>query len=234
MKMKANPCLFRFLLFPAFVLAFALLSCGKKWKETTTGTFSFSINTNATSSGNVKFVGGRIRLAEVHFQGTRKKGDDVEFTNAPSSIVDFTNGTVNPPIVYDIPQGTYDNMKVDIRLESQDLANPSIFLEGIFVNGPNDSTPVYFSYIPSQIYSLQARSSSGGNEIVLVEDVPASFDIFFDPAYWFDAIPPGQFVSASHQNVNGVPSIVIDANSNGNLYQQVLDRIAESTRITVH
>jgi hypothetical protein len=155
----------------------------------------------------------------------------VNFTSTNTTSLDFSNGTVNPPVTFDIPQGTYTNIQMEFRADPADTASASIRLVGQFVHGPNDTIPVYFEFDPSQVFTVQAETADGNHEITLVKDQPVTVQVTFDPVYWFDLVTYGQLQAANHVNVNNVPSIVIDAINNSGIYQSVAGRIRESTKV---
>lgn len=184
------------------------------------------------SWGNVSFTGGSFRLTSVEFSGARKRGDAVYFQNNTISNIDLTNGVANPQVAFDLPQGTYTNIDMVFRTDPVDAQSPSFSLIGKFVNWSNDTVPVYFDFGSSQVFSVRAQNSSGGNEITIVEGSPVNVTVTFDPVYWFDPLTYWQFQNATYVPVNSVPSIVIDeANYNTNLYQSIYGRIGESTKV---
>lgn len=207
-------------------------SCGKKWKETTTADFVFSINKNETP-GHLHFYSGNMRLSNIQFTGIRKRGGDVIFTNNTGTFLDFSSGSSNPSVSYQIPQGTYSSISMQFQCIAADSSNPSIFLVGKFVQNPNDTVPVYFQFDADQVFNTVAQSSSGSGEITLTEDHPVSVQVTFDPSYWFASIPPGQLIAATHVPVNSQSAIVISSLINADIYQSVESRIAESTRVVI-
>lgn len=212
-----------------FLLFFStfLLSCGK-WKKTTTVDFQFEIN-KISNISFLNFQGGHIHLQEISFEGGRKQGKDVAFHHSAEGIkADFTSGGTYPPIVLDIPQGTYNSIEVEVDNKEGVTGEPSILINGTYINGMG-STPFRFEFNSSETFEVEAEADNGGKEIVLIEDMPAIAKVVFDPNYWFSTVTQSMLDNATLTNIMGTPTIVISTSSNEDIYDIVVDRIDDAT-----
>lgn len=206
-----------------------LNSCGKKWKQTTNVDFQFHI-TQSGSTELLHFTSGSMTIREIDFSGDRKKGGGVNFSNSitSGSVLDFSNGTSSPSIHYDIPQGTYNKIDITIKAFDEDPL-PSIVLNGYYVNEDSDTTAIIYEFHSGENFYVPGKTTSGSNQIVLVEDRPATCQVTFDPNYWFDTVTENLLDDAEVSNVSGIPTILINESHNAVIYNLISSRIAEAT-----
>lgn len=217
-----------------FMLSFYAMvffvSCGKKWKETTSVDFKFNI-TQSESSENLHFTSGNMIIREISFSGERKKGGSVNFTNSITNgaILNLDNGTSIPAIRYDIPQGTYSKINLTIKAFDED-PSPSLSLYGYYVEDNSDSVPFIYEFHSGVNFNVTGKTSNGSSEIVLIEGRPATCVITFAPNYWFDTVTDNLLNDAEESYVDGDSTILINENSNPVIYNLISSRIAEATK----
>lgn len=232
--MMNNKFLYKFLThnyIPLIVIIFSLFmtqSCGKKWKKTTVCSFQFDI-TKGYGSNNLQFNTGYMILRKIKFTGDRKQGDDVDFSNDIYVQTDFATGNISAPVKYDIPQGTYKTIDLEVEVHDEGSV-PSIQLNGTYINSVPDTIPVLFQFFSGETFKMQGTTQSGSNEIILIEGTPATTQITFNPVYWFGTVTKSMLDSATLTNISSVPTIVISNNDNQNIFNFVSDRIDESNK----
>ncbi|TNE70821.1 MAG: hypothetical protein EP333_09835 [Bacteroidetes bacterium] len=206
---------------------FFLFSCNK-WKQPTDTRFYCDINRAATLDDQLTFTGGQIILSSFVFEGERKKGDDVFFEQQ------FNNGLVVPfdlnntvqELNFDIPQGVYVRIELVISTTAD---NESITVYGNYQYTSGDYVPFVFVFTDSEEFEVEAENEDGG-DILLDKDQLSRAKIIIDPSYWFSPVPKSFFEGATLTNINGINTILIDKNSNEDIYDIVLDRLKDNTK----
>jgi hypothetical protein len=236
----------RFLTLYLFVLVTMLVSCGKKWKQTTDVDIDFKVLSSYSTL--LTITSCKVQLSEIDFSGDRKQGGNVSFTDTnpnPAEFI-FNTGGATAGIHYDIPQGDYKYMNLHIAAVSKN-STPGISISGIVTEEdshidtisilppiyylePAQTIPMIFEFNGPLAFDLNATTTSGNSEILLNEGTPATCEIIFDPYYWFETITKKQFKKASRDTINGVATIVINESENRNLYDSVVTRISQTTK----
>jgi hypothetical protein len=207
-------------------------SCGKKWKKPTDVAYLFQMNSNVSSS-YVRINSGTIVLEELDFDGTRKQGEneisfDKKFENGQT--ITFTSSPSNSGISFDIPQGTYTEIR--IRLKIKDFnSNNSLTLSGYYINTVNDTLPVLFDFAKSETIEIKAASANGSPEIVLMEDKPSGATVVLHPHYWFSTVTQNMLENADTTIINGIPSILVNENDNEDIYDLIIGRIRDGSEV---
>lgn len=197
-------------------------SCQRKWKKTAPVEFIPEL-TLQNSAPDIDLQSGIIRIDKFEFEGKRQQGNDVYFSNEASGLtaLDISSTSFLNALRYDIPQGTYDEIRCRIRFKSADSNLPSVHLEGNYVNSSSQSFPVVFEaydQVPIEI-------NLTGTEVVFVEETDATGRIQFNINEWFAALTSNQLDNADLTNVNSVQTILIDEQNNSDLYDIIFNRI---------
>lgn len=207
---------------------FIIVSCGKNWKKTTVSSFQFDM-TKGYGSNNLQFNAGYMIIRKIKFTGDRKQGDDVDFSSDIYAQTDFATGNISAPVQYDIPQGTYKTIDLEIEIYDENSV-PSIQLNGNYINSVPDTIPVLFQFFSGETFKMQGKTQSGSSEIVLIEGTSSTAQITYDPVYWFSTVTKNMLDNATLTNISGVPTIVISNDENENIFDYVSDRIDESNK----
>lgn len=217
---------------PILFLCLLLLgSCQRKWKKTTSTTFSFDLNKGQVGPPQFGITSGHILLEQFSFEGERKQGSDVDFQREQHKgyRIDVMTGNVIPGLTFDIPQGTYTHIKTGLRFHNEgSVYDHMIEVWGQYTDASNDVTPVLFLFDQDLNIDLTAKPS----EIVLVEDVAKYATIKLDIAGWFGTLTTNQFENATLSSVNGQPTIVISQSLNQVLYESVVNRMGQLESLT--
>ncbi len=155
-------------------------------------------------------------MQEVKFKA-ESDNDSLETKFKANGLVtiDYATGQTTPDLGYvEIPAGTYEKVKVKLKLLDDDDNNPSIVLNGTYTDPNGDTTPVRFEY------------SDGGEFEVKQENVTFTDNQSFmalvtiDPSIWFSSVTDSMMINATRDS-SGV--IVISKNQNQNIYDAVND-----------
>ena len=127
-------------------------------------------------------------MRNISFDGERIQGDDVYFEDEfdAGALVSLSGTTAISQLLYEVPQGTYSSIRIDFDAESS--ASQNITVLGSYVNSSSVELPVIIELDMLEFSDGLARSVAGITEIELVEDIPATATILFDPAFWFETI----------------------------------------------
>lgn len=218
------------ILLMAILLALPISSCRKnKWKKPTDVKTIMDINRLSSSSGNLRFTGGYIRLASFSIQGQREQGDDIYFNQEWSNgaVINFDNSAFQSQLDYDIPQGSYTLFELDFET-FDDNGDISILVEGIYTNQSGADIPLRFEFLDAETFEVFAESNDGGPAIILDKDVVSTLAIELDPVYWFQLVSISMLENADLTNISGVPTIVISDSENSDIFDIIADRVDES------
>jgi len=218
-----------------FILC-GLFSCGKKWKETTQASFVFEINDD--SNGYIQFDEGYIILHNFDFSGNREQGKkEVDFernfgnqTNLAKVSLTGTSNT-SYPIEFDIPQGTYTSIDIQIEISMQQGNEQAVLLTGIYTKDNGSDIPLQFEFNQGISFTIKAQNQNGSGDIVLVEDKPAEATVILDPIYWFGTVSKNMLENASLKNIQGTPTLVVSHTHNSNIYDMVVGRIGSGNKV---
>lgn len=144
---------FAYCILSVLMISFLLSSCKNEFKETAPIQVSLKL-TNPIISNSISISGGTARIGSFGITGERKQGDDVSFLNSFSSetTADLSSGTINPLINFDLFQGTYTRLDVNLGIK-QTGANGSIELLGEYNDGgeEGENKKFVFRYEPEMI-----------------------------------------------------------------------------------
>jgi len=221
------------LIYLGFVLVglLVIVSCNKsEWKEPTEVTFTVDINKDQTMNGNLSFTGGQVVLREIIFDGNRIQGEDVYFEKEYEGGLNVSlSSSANSQLVYEIPQGTYTNIRIDFEAEKSD--NDLITVEGNYINSSSNQLPVIVELPIIEFYDKVAKNSNGDTEIDLVAGQPSKATIKLDPVFWFENISVNQLDNAQTTMVDGIESILINGSVNEDLLDLINERVGKGVEI---
>lgn len=212
------------------LISFSLIGCKKnKLKKPTDVTFMIDINRNISQQGHLIFNEGNITIYDFIIEGTRKEGEPVSFTKTFSQGLDITFDPKAPitELVYDIPQGDYTELVVTFSTRYSS-SGKSIIVKGTYTNTSGTDFPVIYEFNDDDEISIISEDDEGEATIVLDKDISESSLIRFDPVYWFATVSNNLFDNADLVNVSGVPTILVNSNTNEDIYDLVVDRMEET------
>jgi hypothetical protein len=174
---------------------------------------------------------GSLVLDAIEFDGKREEGKDVFFiSNFKESLVaDLSSQTTNFKVDFDIPQGVYN--RIDINLYLSDLQETSFIIEGVIKIGVIQEIPVRFEYdFPDKI-NVRASANQPGQNIVLRKDKSSLATVLIDIGFLFRFINPGVIANADIVEIEGIDVILINKEYNIELFNQIATQISNSFSI---
>ncbi len=186
---------------PLFLCALFLVACQKdKLKKPTRIGIEFRVDDHGpTMSGNGSRPGppislnlqdGRVKVQKLRIIGDRKEGDDVDFEREKDISVpigDLTTGTKDR---FDLPQGSYQDLKVRMTLGDPD--DNTVICEGERVQhltgGQTDATPFRLVLKEQMVVECPVKTASSSERIQLQKDQDRKIRIFLRPGKWFHGV----------------------------------------------
>jgi hypothetical protein len=189
------------------------------------------INKEAAMNGNLSFFEGQIVLREIAFDGERTQADDVYFDVGfdEGLKVLFSSSEVNNQLVFDIPQGTYSAIRIDLYAEKS--AGELIKIIGKYKSTSGIEYPIILELNQIEFYDKMAKNKQGDVEVDLVAGNPTKAIIKLDPIFWMGNLSTNQLDAAQTTLVDGVESILINSETNEGLFDIIDDRVGMGTEI---
>lgn len=218
---------FAYCLLSVLMISFLLSSCKNEFKETASVDVSLKL-TNPIISNSILISGGTARIGSFGITGERKQGDDVTFLNSFSSetTANLSSGAINPLINFDLFQGTYTRLDVNLGIKSNG-ANGSIELLGEYNDGGEDgeNKKFVFRYEPEMILNWNLAISEEIN-IVADQNIEVVFEM--DANYLFSGIPESLWNNCSYEEINAEEIISITSQKNTAIYSILIGRLNSS------
>ena len=142
----------------------------------------------------------------------------------------FSRKESNPGIKFDVPQGTYSNVVISLSTNTDKDGN-SLKITGSYPHSPTKNYPVQFIFSENDLMAMMATNASGGNSISLVEDNPAVVTVVMNPDFWFSSVSRSMMEKAHFEIVGGVPTILISADENKNIYSLIVSHLKEGNAV---
>lgn len=208
------------------VFSLFLFSCNKDLKKTTKVKFIPAIE--PSSIAYLNFSSGNLRMVSFAVDGDREKGKDVSFEKefSEGNKGYFSGNFWDNPLEYDIPQGSYREIEIDLEVES-DGTNPSLILKGTYITASGTEVPLQIEFPSSASFSAVSELEDGRMEISLIEGIPAEAEIQVMPSYWFEPVPRSLLDNA----VDGSNTIIISPSSNEDIYDYIESRIDDKIKV---
>jgi hypothetical protein len=211
---------------------FMLDSCGKsEWKEPTEVSFFIDINRTEIMDGRLSFTGGQVMLRETSFDGYRIQADDVYFEREFENgiVVPFSSSNSLSALMFDIPQGTYSSIRIDLSAERSDTETN--YVEGDFTLNSGGQIPIFIEVDEIEFYDVLAQALSGDNEINLIAGNPSSAVIILNTVHWMSSISVNMLDNAETTMIDGVESILINSDTNSDVYELIAEKIETNNQV---
>jgi hypothetical protein len=241
------------------ILLLFISGCTKKDELTLPVTINLKVGT-IPNAGYCFFTKGRIGVQKIQFEGKRESGGDIFFETDPSNIfptLEFIeqNETITS---FEIPQGIYKLMKWDVYLNKiatdeltdydyTDSLNTGLVLKGDYGYDDSwfwDDEPPPENWIPSipvilaiddiEQFSFKSYFPDPNSTGVFTENKDYKIILIFNLAYAFDSISRESFEKAEISGDSLNQKIIISSNKNKNLYENILSRLATSSRVYIY
>jgi hypothetical protein len=215
-------------------VVFSIVSCKKsELKNPTEILFAVGINAEPAINGNLNFTDGQIILRSLTFDGIRIKGDDVyfekEFEGGLNTSLSNTN--TNSQLIFQIPQGSYTSIRIDF--ESEQSGSEKISINGSYKKSNGDIYPITVEVERIEFYDKIVKNAQGDTNIDLIAGNSKTAIIQLNPTFWFSNISSNQLDNANLTTIGGVTKILINPETNEDLYDSIEDKINSNIEITI-
>ena len=217
---------FAYCLLSVLMNSFLLSSCKNEFKETAPVQVSLKL-TNPFISNSISISGGTARIGSFGITGERKQGDDVSFLNSFSSetMANLSSGTINPLINFDLFQGTYTRLDVNLGLNPTS-SSATIELLGKYKEEDEEEEDEYTKFVFRYDSEIKLNWNLAISEdINIVADQNIEVFIELDANYLFSGIPESIWHNCSHENIKGEEIIYITSQKNTAIYSILIGRL---------
>jgi hypothetical protein len=217
-------------IFVALVFQLTLFSCKKnELKKPTDVSFKMDINRNTSNQGHLTFSEGTLIIQNFSVKGDRKEGESISFSRSfpQGLIINFNPNHVISELDFDIPQGDYTELEVEFSTKYNN-GNSNLTVKGSYTNTSGVIIPLVYEFNDDDNITIVGEDDEGGSTIILNKKVSVVTLIKFDPIYWFSTVSINLFENANLVNVNGTQTLLINSNTNEDIYDIVVDRMEET------
>ncbi|MCH7398016.1 hypothetical protein MM236_08445 [Belliella sp. DSM 107340] len=201
--------------------------------------FAFVLNNGTQSSQNGRVANSnltiesgfiQIKELELEVEGRRESGNfskEIEIKFNDIRKISFNEFDESTDFIINIEAGEY--REIEIELDLIDYRNePSIFIEGTYSFADGSTAPLIYEYFGDDIdFEVEIESEGQFFTIDARNNPLALFEI--NANNWFRGISDADFESA--ELVNG--TLLINRNTNRNIYNRVSDNIEEFADIEI-
>jgi hypothetical protein len=207
--------------------------------------------------GYITFTEGQIGIQRIQFEGQREAGGDIFFETDPQTNLPALLFSSPPPVIvsdFDIPQGIYNSMKWNIELkrivtdeltvnDDTDSLNTGFAIKGwytywIWSSDPEEfpidvNIPFIVAIDDTEQFGFRSYDPDHNSRIVLSENKDYEAILSLNLPYAFAPISQESFEKADISGDSLHPRIIISRNENEELYNIILDRLAESSFVLI-
>jgi hypothetical protein len=212
---------------------------------------SVRISDQYKTNDNLTFKSGEIVINEVQFEGKRETGEDYSFNTesgkkfGPQDF--YPNSLINQEglAYFDLPQGIYTLMRWKFELsdglekletdddDETDNETPGLILYGNYINHKQETINVRIEIDPFETFECQSVTETGDKYISILSGKIYNAVLYFDPYFAFRAISNVSLEDADYSDDEISPVLLISSDSNEDLYEIILFRLQQSTKIVV-
>jgi len=195
----------------------------------------------------LEFEAGELLLTSIEFDGERENNDDRYCSRDFSDILvaDLSEGQLNQQVSFDIPQGSYNHIRLTLHTGESDSL-PGLRFRGKWEfeeddDFPPGNDPPFEGEVPVEIrffeqtetIPLILKTQGGDQQIVFNRDNWETLEISVDLAHLFRFITPGKMRQAAVHGTGNNKKIIISSRHNQELYYNLVERVERSTRAVV-
>jgi len=214
--------------------------CTKKDEFTIPVSIKFEIavkqSDEGTDPGYFYFNWVHTLIKRIDFEGIRETGGDIYFSTDPDLNVPFLEFDETPVIIssFELPQGIYSPMRWDIYLKRMqisgltgtDLPNTGFLVYGGYEYQDGSTIDIFLCIDETELFSFRTYNSELEPSIVLSENRMYNLTLLIDLYNAFLPISRESVERAeTSTGTSGEPIIIIAANKNKYLYDNLLYRI---------
>jgi hypothetical protein len=220
-------------------LILVVYSCQKdELTEPTSVDLEFSMDSytcngdgGAKSGTSFEMTEGTMIVESIEFDGRRDVGEDYFFTSDFSEplIAQMHIQQTSQNVSYDIPQGVYN--RIELNFSIGDGNEDALCLQGKYQKGPLDEIEIRFEYSFKEQIRVRARNNKEEEQIVLKSNADLKAKVIFDVPHFFQFVNMNMIKNAEVIQVEGKDLILINSNSNTNIFNVLIPKLDNSIRV---
>ena len=203
----------------------------------------------------LEFSSGKLYLSSIEFNGERENNNNHYFSRDFSEplVANLSEGTLNQSVRFDIPQGSYKHIRLQLhtcqtdtcpgmtfrgrygRDDDDDDDDDSDKKQGFLINDPEE-LPIelhFFDFEEAEIIPLILKTQDNQDQILIKEDNWDSIEITIDMSMLFRVITPGMLRKAEVTGSANNRRIVISKQNNKNLHGELKRRVDRSMKAVI-
>lgn len=176
---------------------------------------------------------GTILIESIEFDGRRDVGEDYYFTSDFTTPISaqMHNQTLSQHISFDIPQGIYNHIDLNLSIGDGDGYEYALCLQGKFQRGPMEEILIRVEYAFQENIRIRAQNKLGNEQIVLTKDSGLKARAVFDVPQFFQMINMNMIKNAEIEEVDGGKMIIINHEKNTDIFNLLVNRLDNSMRV---
>jgi hypothetical protein len=201
-----------------------VLSCSKKkWDKTSSGALRVELLENFSSDDfSVAVSSFNLTTKTISLKGSRLQAEPVEIIISQNANLDFKSGGIQNQLTFNIPQGTYTSLNLDLTLEN---ATQNIQISGVF-NDVSESKHFIVQLDYLDLLNLIAINLDGSELFLVDADKQITATISCKTEHIFANTTQTLWNSSIPDFVTNV--VTISPTSNPSLYSSFLEQISQS------
>jgi hypothetical protein len=174
---------------------------------------------------------GSLTIKSIEFDGLRDEGRDIFFESDLTQplLVDLETGNSNQVLSFDVPQGVYNRIELNITLGWNDEI--PLVLEGNISKGNLDEIPLRFEYNIHERIRVRAEPGKNSNKIVLRKDSPSVARVVIDAGQIFMFVNMSELQDAIVSLHEDRETIIISPRINNEIFNSMAARLERSIRV---
>ncbi len=182
------------------------------------------------SQGNLEVNHGTLNIGSIEFDGRREQGKDIYFESNFSEAVfaNLSTGQCSKPISFDIPQGVYKFIEINLNLLDNNGA--PLMLEGTLRRGMpfEDDILIRFEYPIAERIRIKAEPKNNTGSIVIKKDVTSTFTIKVDAGVVFRFVNMNMLMNAEIFTFEEEKTIIINQEKNNDIFNLIASQVEKS------
>lgn len=200
-----------------------------QWKQPTKVCFKIDLASANALGGKIVFESGQIAIGNFSFLGKREEGADIYFTKEHERILYAQlNNKETEALEFDIPQGVYKMMQVELGGSKNNL--PNLLLDAVYISKSGDKIPLRFEFEEPSMFAIEGETSLSSNRVLFADNTKNTATILLNTTKWFESIELDKLEKAERVFVQKQNTILINKQTNVNIYNNIVIGLNKGTQ----
>ncbi len=204
------------------------VACSKdQWKITVPTDVSLQLTSKhyiINSQSFLKIDTLEVELSSLSLEGSRIQAENIYLATDVNSV-ELTDSL--PMIIsnFDIPQGTYQDLRMDMALTN--VSGTTLSIKGVYHPPSGGQKLVHILLQTNDVIEKQILEN-GLTTVLVEEGTSKKILLQLDPEVLFDGVPLATWNAAVQSNIYGTQGILVNSSTNGNIYNKLINNIHSS------